>query len=232
MISERPKEAFVYRFFPGTGKSYDHIVNLCTLGFDRRWKKEMLEMIPAGAKRILDQACGTGNFTFMLARWFPRSRIIGLDLLEEYLALARKKSADLKIDNVQFFQGRAEEIRLKPGFDCITSCYLAKYAEMEELVANIKGLLLEGGRLIMQDFTYPSNPLNALLFEFYFKILRTIGSRLYPEWKAVFEDLPGMLRESRWVEELVQVLRKNGFSDIRRRFLTLGTAAIISAIRK
>jgi hypothetical protein len=46
--------AFVYRFFPGTGPSYDHIVKISTLGFDGRWKIKMLQSIPRGAVRIMD----------------------------------------------------------------------------------------------------------------------------------------------------------------------------------
>jgi demethylmenaquinone methyltransferase/2-methoxy-6-polyprenyl-1,4-benzoquinol methylase len=55
--------ALVHEFFPGTGTTYDHMVNLCTIGFDHWWKKKMLEKIPEGSTRIMDQACGTGILT-------------------------------------------------------------------------------------------------------------------------------------------------------------------------
>lgn len=56
-MSEDPKVELVNRFFSGTGPAYDSIVNLCTFGFDRSWKKKMLAKIPDGSVRILDQAC-------------------------------------------------------------------------------------------------------------------------------------------------------------------------------
>ena len=232
MISDSLKTDYVRRFFPGTGSSYDHIVNICTLGFDRLWKQKIVEKIPEGSVRIMDQACGTGILTIGIARRFPQGRIIGVDVTGEYLHIARMKAGALGLNNIEFILGRAEEVHPDQRFDCITSSYLAKYAEMETLVGNIRTMLREGGMLIMHDFTYPSSRSFALVWGFYFKLLQTMGSWKYPQWKTVFDDLPGFLRESKWPDELTACLRKNSFSDITRQSLTFGTAAIVTARKK
>ena len=67
MISPESPTDQVRRFFSGTGTTYDRIVNLCTLGFDRLWKQQILRAIPKGSSRILDQACGTGILTLKAA---------------------------------------------------------------------------------------------------------------------------------------------------------------------
>jgi demethylmenaquinone methyltransferase / 2-methoxy-6-polyprenyl-1,4-benzoquinol methylase len=219
----------VHRFFLGTGPTYDFMVDLCTLGFDRCWKKEILERIPKGSIQILDQACGTGILTFKIAQKFPRSRIVGVDLLEEYLSIAREKARRQKVKNVEFILGRAEEVLLHENFDCITSSYLAKYATLESLTRNAKRMLQSGGHLIMHDFTYPPNHAFAHLWEFYFRILQNAGRWKYPRWGAIFDGLPQLLRETKWVNELTRILRNNAFSDITVQSLTLGTSAIVTA---
>jgi demethylmenaquinone methyltransferase/2-methoxy-6-polyprenyl-1,4-benzoquinol methylase len=229
MISEKLKTDLVRRFFSGTGTTYDQIVNLCTLGFDRLWKQKIIEKIPQGSLRIMDQACGTGILTIRIARRFPQSRIIGVDVTEEYLRIARMKVQAQGLGNVEFVLGRAEEVQQEGGLDCITSSYLAKYAEMETLVGNIKTMLRDGGRVIMHDFTYPSNRVFARLWGFYFKLLQTLGSWKYPHWKTVFAELPGFLKEADWTNELVNTLQEKGFSDITVESLTWGTAAIVTA---
>src|SRR5574340_189895 len=219
-MSDRRGIDMVHQFFPGTGKSYDHIVNLCTLGFDRLWKKAMLEKMPAGSALIMDQACGTGILTFMIAKKFPRSRIVGVDVTEEYLQIAREKAGNLGLKNVEFMLGRAEDVILPQGFDCIISSYLAKYTQLGILLPNIRTMLCHGGSLVMHDFTYPADRTVAFLWEFYFKLLQTAGSRRYPEWKAVFDGLPGFLRETTWVSESAAALQTNNFSDIDVQYLT------------
>src|SRR4029450_10047608 len=85
--------ALVERFFSGTGNSYDAMVHWATLGFDARWKRRMLAHIPVGDGPVLDLACGTGISTLSIARRFPRRLVVGVELREEYLRLARDKAA-------------------------------------------------------------------------------------------------------------------------------------------
>ncbi len=228
-MEDNSRVELVHRFFSGTGPTYDFIVNLCTLGFDRCWKKEILERIPKGSIRIMDQACGTGILTFQIARNFPHSRVVGVDLLEEYLNIAQEKARREHVQNVEFILGKAEDVLLRESFDCITSSYLAKYARLGSLTQNVRRMLRRGGVLIMHDFTYPPNHAFARLWEFYFQILQSAGRWKYPQWGTIYNGLPELLRETKWVTELIDSLRENGFSDIRIRPLTFGTAAIVTA---
>ncbi len=221
----------VHHFFSGTGTTYDQMVRLCTFGFDRWWKRKILERIPEGSSRVMDQACGTGILTFQIARKFPSSQVVGVDVQEEYLNIAEKKVKEVGRRNVQFILGRAEEVFIKKSFDCIASSYLAKYAETESLIQNIKSMLRKGGILVMHDFTYPSNRPFARVWELYFRILQTVGSWKYPQWSAIFDGLPELLRKTPWVAESIRSLRENGFSDIALQPFTLGTSAIVTARR-
>jgi demethylmenaquinone methyltransferase/2-methoxy-6-polyprenyl-1,4-benzoquinol methylase len=229
MIFPKDQTDRVRRFFSGTGTTYDRIVNLCTLEFDRLWKYKILRAIPEGSARILDQACGTGILTLKLARRFPQARIVGVDLTEEYLRVARKKAEALGLKRVTFIRGRAEDVRPELIFDCITSSYLAKYADLERLIATGNDLLRVGGTLILHDFTYPANPVLARIWEFYFRLLQTLGAWKYPQWKTVFDELPGFLRETQWTRELPRMLPAYGFSEITQTSLTWGTSALVTA---
>jgi len=221
--------ALVHQFFPGTGRTYDRMVNLCTIGFDRYWKNKILGRIPEGSTRIMDQACGTGIMTFKIAEKFPHALIIGVDVTEEYLVIAKEKAAAMKLNNVRFILGRAEDVMLDQNFDCITSSYLAKYAKLGRLVRNAREMLRTGGIFIMHDFTYPSNRAFSYVWEFYFRLLQTIGALKYPQWRAIFDGLPGLLRETKWAGELQESLQENGFSETAIEYLTIGTSAIITA---
>jgi demethylmenaquinone methyltransferase/2-methoxy-6-polyprenyl-1,4-benzoquinol methylase len=218
-----------YRFFSGTGSSYDLVANLCTFGFDFWWKSRILREIPTNPKRILDQASGTGILTLKLARRFPCTRVIGVELREEYLNIARMKARTFKVPNVEFVLGRAENIVLQDRLDCITSSYLAKYAQLGPLVSHAKRMLRPGGVLIVHDFTYPSGGIFIRLWKFYFKILQTLGRRVFPEWGAAFDGLSELLESTPWVDDLMSCLKEKGFANIQVERLFMNTAALVKA---
>jgi ubiquinone/menaquinone biosynthesis C-methylase UbiE len=69
--------------------------------------------------RILDVGCGTGEITVRLADLFPRARIIGVDVIESHLCLARSRCAAVA-DRVQFRTADAFELPFEDrSFDLV-----------------------------------------------------------------------------------------------------------------
>jgi demethylmenaquinone methyltransferase / 2-methoxy-6-polyprenyl-1,4-benzoquinol methylase len=231
-MADYPGVEIANRFFEGTGRSYHLIVNLCTVGFDLWWKEKLLRAIPPNPSHLLDQACGTGILTLKVARRFPSCRVTGVELREEYLDFARKKAGKSNRPNVDFILGRAEDVVLDSPLDCILSSYLAKYAEVKRLIRNAASMLRRGGVMVMHDFTYPRGVLFSRLWKAYFKILQQFGAPCFPEWKTVFFELPGFLRQTRWTSDVVTELRANPFHSIRSESLTWGAAAMVRAVRE
>jgi demethylmenaquinone methyltransferase / 2-methoxy-6-polyprenyl-1,4-benzoquinol methylase len=219
----------VHRFFSGTGHNYDFIVNLATFGIDRLWKRRMVQLIPPHSQRILDLACGTGISTLAIARRYPDSQVVGVELREEYLDIARRKVERLSFRNIAFILSRAEDYRSGESFDCISSSYLAKYADLPLLIPSMKRMLNPDGMLIMHDFTFPLKAYLVWIWRGYFKILQWVGSPVFPVWKEIFYGLPHLIEQTRWVPELQSELQKHGFRDIRLEYLTLYGSAIITA---
>jgi len=223
-----PRIELVHRFFSGTGPTYDYIVNLCTFGFDRLWKKRILDRIPERPTRLIDHACGTGILTFRIARKFPDCRVIGVELRDEYLDIAKEKAKAMGLANVELILSRAEDLFLEGTFDCITGSYLPKYADLVTLTQKTRKMLREGGILVMHDFTFPPHRPVRWIWELYFRLLQTVGSHWFPQWRTIYYELPELIRKTKWVTELVDQLKRNGFSDITIDYLTVGTSAIVT----
>jgi len=230
-LPDKPDVDLVERFFSGTGSSYDFMVNAATFGIDRLWKRRIIALLQDRPKRILDLACGTGILTIRLARRFPDSRIVGVELRDEYLRIARARVRRLKLDNVEFVLSRAEDYRCEELYDCVVSSYLAKYAELPVLTRNTRELLRPGGLVLMHDFTYPPTPLLIAVWRLYFVALRTIGSAFYPAWQTIFNELPRLIEHSHWCTEFWRCLQEAGFRDLCRVDLTLYGSALITARR-
>jgi demethylmenaquinone methyltransferase / 2-methoxy-6-polyprenyl-1,4-benzoquinol methylase len=232
MNAQMPDElrtSLVERFFRGTGVSYDAMVSGATFGIDRRWKRRLVSMIPPDAMRVLDLACGTGISTLAIARRFPRCTLVGVELRDEYLHIARAKLARYPELQIELVLGRAEDYRSDVPFDCITSSYLAKYADIPVLCRNAYAMLRPNGVFLAHDFTYPPKPYLVRLFNLYFRGWQLVGTRLFPSWREIYYGLPALIERTTWVADMQNALASAGFTDIRREDLTLYGAAIISA---
>lgn len=229
MFDNDARLALIERFFRNTGSTYDLVVNVATFGIDRLWKRRIVSLIPRSAERVLDLACGTGISTLAIARRFPKARVVGVELRDEYLAFARDKVCRLGMTNVELVLSRAEDYRSTLPFDCISSSYLAKYADLPLLVRNCTEMLEDGGLLLMHDFTFPPNRILVAIWRVYFKALQLIGGAVLPQWNEIWYGLPALIEQTRWLAELQQALADNGFRDIRTEYLTAYGSAIVSA---
>ncbi|GAB6101980.1 class I SAM-dependent methyltransferase [Thermococcus atlanticus] len=103
-------------------------------------------------RKILDLACGTGIPTLELAR--RGYQVMGLDLHDEMLAVARKK-AEKEGLNVRFIQGNALEIDFEEEFDAVTMFFSSityfDDSAIHELFNSVKRALKPDG-VFITDF--------------------------------------------------------------------------------
>ncbi len=224
-----PRLSLVERFFSGTGATYDAVVHVATLGIDARWKRTIIKQIPARATRILDLACGTGILTVAIARRFPHAEVVGVELRDEYLDLARAKQRAAGFRNVTWCLGRAEEFSSDAPFDCVVSSYLAKYADIPRLARAAASWLKPDGLFVAHDFTLPPHRVLVRIWKMYFWLLQHIAGPLLPAWRAIFYGLPQLIQRTRWQDDLREALQSQGFQDIRVQHLTLYGSSIIKA---
>ena len=109
----------------------------------------------AGPLRILDLGCGTGEITRRLARRYPDAQVIGVDILEHTVELARRVSADLG-DRVHFEQGDAFALSFDvDGFDLVVCRHMSQAVpDFPHVLAEITRVLRRGGwlHLLSEDY--------------------------------------------------------------------------------
>ena len=106
------------------------------------------ELLPALAgKKILDLGCGTGRFTFWLESEKP-AKILGVDLSDNMLQLARKKAATGN-SSAKFIKADASSAFTDDRFDFIFSSTLTHYLpDLNAFFLNVSRMLLPQGQCI------------------------------------------------------------------------------------
>lgn len=107
------------------------------------------------APAILDVGCGTGEITSRLAEEFPRATLVGVDLIESHLALARSRYPELA-DRVTFREADAFELPFTAGsFDLVVCRHmLQSIPQPERVLAEMVRVAKPGGllHLIPEDY--------------------------------------------------------------------------------
>jgi len=157
------KLRLTHDLFTVIAPTYDRITPLLSFGRDRAWKQALVRALPdLPAPVCLDLACGTGDLAFLLARRYPAGRILGLDLAEKMLELARQRNT---CPHVTFACGDMTRTGQAPAsVDLVTGGYALRNAPAITLVLDeIARVLKPGGVAAFLDFSKPaSRPVQRL----------------------------------------------------------------------
>lgn len=227
MKTREVRERVVDTFFKNTGRSYDRVVAITSLGLDAHWKRRLIKHVPRDAKRILDLACGTGIVLERLHRKAPDAALVGVDITDEYLAVARHKFAEREDVNLELIHSNAETMELSGQFDVVTSCYIPKYVDPDILLERLKPHLAPGAIVALHDFDHPRG-FPRLIWNAYMWLLGKIGPKIFPEWRVVFdENLAELIALSKWVRRYREAFKRHGFEEVAQDKLFFRTASIV-----
>ena len=154
----------VEEMFDSIAPAYDFMNTAMTFGLHRYWRNcaiKMLKSLPHDA--ILDVATGTGDVAFCLYDKFRPKSIVGIDLSNGMLNIARKKLASMSHEAqkaICFKQENCLDLSFSDKqFDLITVAYgVRNFERLAQGYAEMFRVLKPGGTLCVIELSVPKNP--------------------------------------------------------------------------
>ena len=183
------EEREYYSFSRRAYAVFAHVYDAVVFPF-RKLRHEVASTVdlPPGA-RLLDVATGTGQQAFAFAE--KAREVVGIDLSEEMLRVARRKN---RLPNVSFQQADAAELPFEDdSFDA--SCVSFALHEMpssvrERVVREMARVTKLGGSITVVDYGLPRSQMASALTFHFVKVYEReyYADFVKSDWRALLED--------------------------------------------
>lgn len=218
------KAQAVEAMFDRIAPRYDRLNRILTLRMDIGWRRSSVRALDlAGSARVLDIACGTGDFCCELHR--QGHRPIGTDFSHGMLAAARTDAPLVRGDALHLPFADASLDGVTCGFA------LRNFVALAPMLAETARIVRPGGRIALLDVAEPeSRVVHAGHGIWFRRVVPFVGGLLSD--RAAYRYLPESTAYLPPTPTLLALVRDAGFDDVVRRTFLFGTAQLISATRR
>ena len=229
------KKEQVEKMFDTISENYDGLNRIISFGTDIKWRKKVLAtIIEHHPESILDIATGTGDLAIKFAEKTSATKIIGLDLSEGMLSIARKKVADTELKYIiEFIKGDSEALPFNNNmFDAITVSFgIRNFENLEKGLSEILRVLKPNGLFIILETSVPTKFPFKQGYQFHSKIVLPLIGKLFSKDKVAYNYLSESASVFPYGEKLNNILRKIGFINVINKPQTFGVATIYTATK-
>lgn len=225
------KEQFVHGVFNQIAGIYDPMNLVLTFGLFRHWQHVLYKQVRVTpGSEVLDLACGTGDLTKEWARRVgPSGHVVGLDLSEKMLEVAKKKLDQAGFSGrTDLVLGKAEELPFPDAsFDLVTIGFaLRNVSDLDRTLSEMRRVLRPGGYVFSLELSHPTQPMFSALYKFYFYRVVPWMGLLARKGRSPYAWLSESLKTFPDAPRLSEKFGEAGFSAVKAMPLTWGVVAI------
>jgi len=223
------KEKLVNSVFSQVHKKYDFMNDVMSFGIHRIWKRKLLDwMNPQLEENLIDVASGTGDIAKLFSKKNNNlNKVVCIEPNEEMLEIGKFNLKDYK--NIKWYKAKAEKLPFKDdSFNFYTISYgLRNVSDINLSLKEALRVLKPGGRFMCLEFSKIDNEVINLIYKQYSKAIPFFGKYIVGSSKP-YEYLIKSIDEFYNQDQLIELMKYNGFSNIEYRNLSNGISAIHS----
>lgn len=229
------KKEQVAQMFNNISKTYDFLNHFLSLGIDVIWRKIAIkELLAHQPKKILDVATGTGDFAFEAISRLKPEQVVGVDISEGMLAIAREKITKRGLADVfQVHLGDSEQLHFpEHSFDAVTVAYgVRNFENLTAGLSDIHRVLKPEGKVVVLEFSKPKTFPIKQLYHFYFHYITPGIGKLFSKDNSAYAYLPESVAAFPDGADFVKLMNTVGFKEAKCRPLAFGICSIYTGIK-
>ena len=225
----------VEEMFDSIAPTYDQLNHKLSWNIDKGWR---LKAINSLAKykplSILDVATGTGDFAILAADILYPSRLIASDISEGMMQIGREKVRQLHLDHIITFtkQDCMNLSFASNSFDAVTSAFgIRNFPDLDRGLSEMCRVLKPGGHLCVVELTQPAHFPMRTLFNIYSHTVLPTWGRLVSKDPRAYSYLTATIEAFPQGEEMMEILKRAGFSKTSFKRLTFGICTLYLATK-
>lgn len=232
--SELGKKEQVAQMFDNISNNYDGLNRVISFGIDISWRKKVVKLVGENnPKTILDIATGTGDLAMMMTNLNPE-KIVGLDISAGMLEVGRQKIKKAGFDNkIDMVIGDSENIPFEDNtFDAITVSFgVRNFENLDKGLKEILRVLKPDGKFVILETSNPTKFPFKQLYKLHTNIFLPIIGKLFSKDKVAYSYLSESANTFPYGEAFNNILRKNGFKNVKSLPVTFGVASIYTSTK-
>lgn len=231
-MTSLPSKSEIFKVFNTISSSYDRVNRLLSLGLDLKWRQSLESFIPKKDKiSFLDLATGTGDQIVSLLDKHHLSfeKVVGIDLAEDMLAIAKKKLKELPYGNkVEFIAADAMHLPFDTKtFDMITMSFgIRNVVSIEKTLNEMYRVLKPDGVALILEFSLPKGKLIKPLFLFYLENILPLIGRFFSKHPTAYSYLNKTIQTFPCGESFGHYLKVAGFEEVTFKAKTFGSVSL------
>ncbi len=233
--ADQTKKQQVADMFNNISKTYDFLNHFLSLGIDIIWRKKAINELKKDApKLILDVATGTGDFAFEALSILKPDKIIGVDISQGMLDIARQKIEKRNLGSrFEVKLGDSEKLIFGDDeFDAVTVAYgVRNFENLENGLADIQRVLKPGGKVVVLEFSKPKAFPVKQLYKFYFNYITPGIGKLFSKDARAYTYLPESVAAFPDGKTFTALMEKVGFKNTKCKPLAFGICSIYTGVK-
>jgi len=230
--SNDKKKEQVKSMFDNISSNYDGLNRVISFGIDQSWRKKVIKLIcDSKAKNVVDIATGTGDLAIALAKE-NIEHVVGIDISKGMLDVGRKKiKAQNLSKHIDMVQADSEDLPYPDNtFDAATVAFgVRNFEHLNKGLSEINRVLKPDGLFVILETSNPTKfPFKQGYF-FYSKYILPFIGKLFSKDKSAYRYLSESASVFPFGEAFNNILKKNGFINVKDFPQTFGAATIYIA---
>lgn len=235
-VPESQKAEKVAEVFHSVAARYDIMNDVLSAGMHRLWKRFTIEL--SGVRhgnKVLDIAGGTGDLSRKFSSLVgPEGEVVLADINASMLKVGRDRLLDKGVaNNIRFVQADAEKLPFPDNyFDVVTIAFgLRNVTHKEDALRSMLRVLKPGGRLLVLEFSKPSNPLLSKFYDAYSFKFMPLAGKLITDDAESYRYLAESIRMHPDQDTLKAMMSEAGFERVTFHNMTGGIVALHRGIK-